>query len=98
MRLEDLREIAVPMCIKFNVKRLDLFGSHARGEDTPLSDLDLLVEFDSPEDKISKRFFGLLHQLEDTLNCQIDLLTVNGLRNPYFRRNVLKNRINIYEG
>lgn len=98
MTLDEIKNIAIPACEKFNVKRLDIFGSFARNAETPSSDIDLLVEFDDPETKISKRFFGLLHELEDTLHCQIDLLTINSLKNPYFRRNVMNSRINIYEG
>ena len=98
MTLDEIKKIAVPACKRFNVRRLDLFGSLSRGKGNPLSDLDLLVEFDNPDEKPSKRFFGLLHQLEDNFQCQVDLLTVNGLRNPYFRRSVLKDRINLYEG
>ena len=98
MTPKEIRKIAVPACKNFKVKRLDLFGSLARGEGSPSSDLDLLVEFENPDDSLSKRFFGLLHQLEDDLGCQVDLLTMSGLRNPYFRRSILKERINIYEG
>jgi predicted nucleotidyltransferase len=98
MTLEEIRQVAVPACRAFKVKRLDLFGSLARGEETAESDVDLLVEFEEPDLHPSKRFFGLLHHLEDTLGCEVDLLTVNSLRNPYLRRRVLKERRNIYGG
>ena len=98
MTLEEIKQVAVPACRKFKVKRLDLFGSLARGEGTTASDVDLLVEFEESELHPSKRFFGLLHHLEDALGCEIDLFTVSGLRNPYFRRRVLKDRVNIYGG
>jgi predicted nucleotidyltransferase len=32
------------------------------------------------------------------LGCEVDLLTVSSLSNPYFRRRVLNERMNIYEG
>ena len=98
MTLEEIKEVAVPACQKFKVKRLDLFGSLARGEGTSGSDIDLLVEFEEPDLHPSKRFFGLLHHLEDTLRCEVDLLTVSGLKNPYFRRSVLETRVSIYGG
>ena len=59
---------------------------------------DLLVEFENPTLNPAKRYFGLLHQLEDALDCEVDLLPIGGLRNPYFRRHVLKEKITIYEG
>jgi predicted nucleotidyltransferase len=98
MTLTEIKQVAVPACREFKVKRLDLFGSLARGEGTTASDVDLLVEFEEPELHPSKRFFGLLPHLEDALGCEVDLLTVSGLRNPYFRRRVLKEQLNIYGG
>jgi len=98
MTLEEIKQVAVPACREFKVKRLDLFGSLARGEGTTASDVDLLVEFEEPDVHPSKRFFGLLHHLEDALRCEVDLLTVRSLSNPYFRRRVLTERVNIYGG
>lgn len=98
MTLQDIQQVAVPACRAFQVKRLDLFGSLARGEGTAASDVDLLVEFDEPDLHPSQRFFGLLHHLEDALGCKVDLLTVNGMRNPHLRRRILQERINIYGG
>jgi|GEM_PF-445575 len=98
MMVEDIRTAALPACLDFKVKRLDAFGSVARGTATESSDIDLLVEFQEPEDRPAKRFFGLLHRLEDCLGRRVDLLTLTGLRNPYFRRRVLSERIPLYEG
>ena len=72
--LEEIKEVAVPACQEFNVKRLDLFGSLARGEGTAESDVDLLVEFEETDLYPSKRFFGFLHHLEDVLGCEVERL------------------------
>ncbi|HEY4760979.1 MAG TPA: nucleotidyltransferase family protein [Thermoguttaceae bacterium] len=98
MTVEEIRKVAVPACNEYRVKRLDVFGSIARGTGTSGSDIDLLVEFEDPDLQPSKRFFGLLHYLEDALGHEIDLLTVSSLKNPYFRQRVLKEKVNIYEG
>jgi len=98
MRIEDITRLAVPACRDFDVKRLDVFGSAARGSTSASSDVDLLVEFRNPQEHPAKRFFGLLHRLEDLLGCEVDMLTVGGLRNPYFRRRVLSERVPVYEG
>ena len=98
MTLEEIRKIAMPACREFGVKRLDVFSSVARGEESAESDVDLLVEFEDPHRHASKRFFGLLHKLEDALEHKVDLLTSNSLKNPYFRRRVLEERMNIYGG
>jgi hypothetical protein len=98
MNVEDVRRIAVPACQRFGVKRLDAFGSVARGTPSLTGDVDLLVQFKDPENSLSRRFFDLLHDLEDALHCPVDLLTVEGLRNPSFRRRVFSERVNVYEG
>jgi len=85
-------------CREFGVKRLDAFGSIARGESTDDSDLDLLVEFENPEQQPARRFFGLLHRIEDTFGCDVDLLTLRSLRNPYFRKRVMKEKVALYQG
>lgn len=97
MNLNDISQIAYPACSKYGVKRLALFGSIARGESTDSSDVDLLVEFGEPDKAPAKRFFGLLHYLEDSLGCAVDLMTVAGLRNPYFKKRVEQEKIIIYE-
>jgi len=98
VNLDDIRMAALPACRKFGVLRLDVFGSVARGESSPSSDVDLLVEFADPDRAPAKRFFGLLHQLESTLGCEVDLLTINSLRNPYFKTRALRERVSVYEG
>lgn len=96
MNLTEIRKLALPACSELKVKTLDVFGSVARGEDHASSDIDFLVEFEDPEDKPSKRFFKLLHYLEDNLGRGIDLLTMSSLKNPYLRRRVLAEKINVY--
>ena len=98
MTLEEIRTAALSACREFGVSRLYAFGSTARGAAGGSSDVDLLVEFHDPDRAAAKRFFGLLHRLEDTLGCDVDLLTVGSLKNHYFRRRVLKERVALYEG
>lgn len=98
MTLEEIRKAALPACRKSGVKRLDAYGSAARGTATLSSDVDLLVEFTDPDRTPARRFFGLLHHLEDVLGRDVDLLTIDGLRNPYFKRCVLGERVAVYEG
>ncbi|OGV73982.1 MAG: hypothetical protein A3K19_22785 [Lentisphaerae bacterium RIFOXYB12_FULL_65_16] len=98
MTLDELKPIVIPFCEQFAVRRLDVFGSVARAEATSTRDVDLVVEFKDPGRGLSRRFFGFLHSLEDNLGCRVDLLTLDGLRNPYFRCRVLAERILINEG
>jgi len=61
---------------------LELFGSPASRVASTDNDVDLLVAFEEPS-TISERNFGLHHYIEDTLECEVDLLiitTINSLK------------------
>jgi predicted nucleotidyltransferase len=62
------------------VSSLVLFGSVARGEARPTSDIDLLVEFEGPA--TLDRYLELEDFLEDLLGCSVDLVTKRSLRLP----------------
>ena len=75
---------------EFAVVDLALFGSAARDETGPDSDIDILVSFDGPA--TSKRYFGVLFYLEDLLGRPVDLVTDKALRSelrPYVEREAI---------
>jgi uncharacterized protein len=76
--LEILRRESPGLRERFGVKRLALFGSVARDEARPDSDVDVLVEFDEPV--TLDRYMGLKFHLEDALNARVDLITTSGLK------------------
>ena len=55
-----------------------LFGSFARGEETPLSDVDILVILD-PSQSVGLKFFGMWNDLETLLDRSVDLVTEGSL-------------------
>jgi predicted nucleotidyltransferase len=75
------------------VKSLTLFGSVARDEARPDSDVDLLVEFN--RDVGLFEFIELRLYLEDILGCSVDLGTQNALR-EHLREPVLKDIIHAF--
>src|SRR5271157_92040 len=77
---------------KYGVKSLALFGSVARGEARPDSDVDLLVEFDRPVGLFA--FIGLQQFLEELLRCKVDLGTPRSLK-TYLREAVLREAIHV---
>ena len=97
MGIKEIKTAVLPVCRELDVRRLDAFGSIARGTNGPDSDLDLLVEFDDPDRQPARRFFGLLHSLEDTQDRKIDLLTLDGLRNPCVKARILEEKMPVYE-
>lgn len=75
---------------EFGVKSLQLFGSVARDEATPTSDVDFLVEFNRPTGYFG--LFALQDYLEELLGCPVDLGTMNSLR-PKIKEQVLKDLV-----
>lgn len=76
----------------FGVKSLAIFGSVARNEAKPESDLDVLVEF---EEKITfDRYMDLKIYLEDYLGMKVDLVSQKMLK-PQIRTSVLAEAINV---
>jgi predicted nucleotidyltransferase len=86
------------LCRRFGVRRLDLFGSAARGEfKNNSSDLDFLVLFDRNSGiDPSEQYFGLLSALELLFGRKVDLVDVRAHRNPYFMAEALKHREMLY--
>ena len=70
------------------VRRIGLFGSFVRGEQSPDSDIDLLVEID-PERKTFDTFMELSLFLEQVLQHRIELVTVESL-SPYLGPHILR--------
>jgi predicted nucleotidyltransferase len=67
--LRILKSCRGEMAERFGVRRLRLFGSYARNEAGPRSDVDLLVEMPPSYEK----FFALQEFLEEKLNRTVDL-------------------------
>ena len=75
---------------ELKVKSLSLFGSAARDEAGPESDVDLLVEFDGPVGLF--HFIRVRRYLADLLQERVDLVTPDALK-PKMREQVLKEAI-----
>ena len=92
-KLEDLARL----CGRHSVRRLELFGSAARGQAAAESDLDFLVEFQ--ELSLGKRamaYFGLLEGLQGLFGRPVDLVMTSAIRNPYFTESIRAARTLLY--
>ncbi len=74
---------------RLGVRRLGLFGSAARAEATPVSDLDFLVEL---EKKTFDSYMDVKDFLEGLFNCQVDLVMKDAIK-PRLREPILKETI-----
>jgi predicted nucleotidyltransferase len=84
---EQLRELLPELGVKYGVGRLWVFGSFARGEAGPDSDLDVLVEFERRGISLFG-FVGLEQEISDRLGLKVDLVERSALR-PEIRPEVL---------
>ncbi len=75
------------LAMAFHIKALGLFGSYVRHEQTPQSDLDVLVEFDEPPSLFE--FIRLENQLTDLLGVKVDLVMKEALK-PAIGRHILQ--------
>lgn len=94
--LERHRPQIAALCRELGVRRLEVFGSAARGDAGPHSDIDLLYEFDSRPDCLADRFFTLQEQLEAMLGRPVDLVSARDIANPYFLQSVHRDRVMVY--
>jgi len=77
---------------RFGVKSLAVFGSVARGEAGPESDVDILVEFESSPG--FDGYMALKFYLEDLLGRKVDLVMKNALK-PWARDVVLREKVDV---
>lgn len=87
------------LCREYRVKRLELYGSAARGEDDPTtSDYDFLVEFlPLQAGEYADCYFGLREGLENVLGRRVDLSMLTAIKNAYFLEQIESSRVPIYE-
>jgi predicted nucleotidyltransferase len=83
------------LCRRYGVRELSLFGSAARGEARPNSDLDLLVEFLPEAEPGLLDHAGLMLDLAALLGRKVDLVSKNALK-PLIRDSILQDSRRLY--
>ncbi len=92
--LQEIREKATPVFKKYGVKRACIFGSFARGDARPDSDVDFLVEY---LDHTSLwDLVGLREELAESLKRSVDIVS-EGAVIPYFRDSIYRDVQPLYE-
>lgn len=96
--LDRLRDIMLTVLQPYQVKRVALFGSVVRGEDTPGSGVDILVALAPPGKRpvIGLRWLDLAEELSILLERPVDLVTEDGL-SPYIRPYIEEEMVILYE-
>ena len=96
--IEQHRPQIEQLCRRYQVKRLELFGSAASGEFDPVTRaVDFFYELDHKESKdYADRFFDLKDDLEKLLGCKVDLVSAKDAKNPYFLEVANRHRLTLY--
>src|SRR5215470_15859 len=97
--IAEKRDALIALCKRYDVARLEVFGSAARGVDfdPAVSDADSLVEFKA-ESRLAplEQFFGLAEALEDLLGRPVDLVEPSAVKNPFIRAAINRSREVLY--
>lgn len=94
MNKEDIFEKMTRILKNQGARKIAVFGSYARGEEKPESDIDIIVEFS--ERKSLFDLVGIEQEVSDALGIKVDLLTEKSI-SPYLIDRIKKEMVVIYE-
>jgi predicted nucleotidyltransferase len=94
MTVDEVKQKTGPILEQHGVAYAGVFGSVARGEDSPQSDVDILVRLGRPMGMVE--YMGLIQSLEEILQKKVDLVTDASL-NKHVRPYVTAELTTIYE-
>jgi len=79
--LEKIKNIVFPIAQSYDVERVSLFGSYARNEADPDSDIDLRIDKGAIRDYFM--LAGFQRELEEGLGLRVDVLTTGALSKEF---------------
>lgn len=90
--LNDKRKEILSVAERFGARKVRVFGSRARGEGRPDSDVDLLVSVGDRASLLD--IIAIKQDLEDLLGCKVDVVTEDSI-SPYLRDQVLSEAVSL---
>ncbi len=96
---EDLRERLRGFCEKHHICRLEVFGSIARGQASPGSDVDLLVTLDESVTVSTAELLEMAGEVEELVGAPVDFVLRRSLEespNRYAREHILATAVRVY--
>jgi predicted nucleotidyltransferase len=91
--LDDVRshrDGILRLAAKYGIRSVRLFGSVARGEANPQSDLDVLVDFEPDRSLLDQ--VGFEQELEVLLGCRVEVIAEGGI-SPYLEDRILREAV-----
>jgi len=93
LTIESIKQKIIPLAEKYQVSKIDLFGSYANGNMTEKSDVDFLVKFKEDVPSIFA-VMGLQEELKKQLDISVDIVTLPLTRPEYLK---IERTVNVYE-
>ncbi len=90
--IKSKREAILDIARKYGATKLRVFGSMARGEESPESDLDLIVEMERGSSLLD--IIAIKQDIEELLGRKVDIVTEASI-SPYIRSAVLREAVNL---
>jgi predicted nucleotidyltransferase len=95
--IQEYYPLLQALCKKYQVTRLEVFGSAARNAHTTKSDIDFLVVFDPDlTDGYADNYYALKTGLEGLFKRRVDLVELEGVKNHVFLRAIETDRMLVY--
>jgi uncharacterized protein len=96
-RFAEIKKKIIPLVLPFGVSRIAIFGSIARGDESPKSDIDLLITLKPRGQRPAAglKWFGLEDELSRVLGRKVDLISDKAL-SPYLRPYIEKEMVILY--
>ena len=93
LSIEEIRKICNSVFEKYPINFCYLFGSYAKGKETPTSDVDLLISANIR----GLQFYGMVEDLRVALKKKVDVLDINQLKNNLeLTEEIFKDGLKIY--
>ena len=90
---DEIREKIIAILTGYGAVKISIFGSFARGEERPDSDIDIIVRFKQPKSLI--QLIGIEEEVKMAIDRNIDLLTENSI-SPYLVEAIRRDEVVIF--
>jgi predicted nucleotidyltransferase len=99
LTVAELRRLFRPFCVKHRIRRLEVFGSTAREQAAPGSDVDLLVTLDDSNSVSTADLLEMAGEAEELAGTPVDFVlrtAVEKSPNRFAREAILASTVHIY--
>ena len=80
--ISKIKKAKPSLAERYKVSKIGVFGSYVKNQQTPESDVDIIVEFSEP---IGLDFVKLANELEEILDEKVDLVSRKAIKPKYLR-------------